>query len=235
MLSELFGNKNIERVLFFLFIHGKCYGTELQRQFQTALTPLQKALERLEKGEIITSFYEGKTRIYQFNETYPLLSELKLLLKKGYMHLPQEEKRAFLRQAQDVSLFWKKLSTISTLTLTSGKDYGEGRVTVSALGENILIFSEKGKWQNEIGFTNIFRWTYEGTRISLEHLRHGIEHPVFLFHLVRDKKNSLISQDPFLCRDDCYSGKLVLDSEGATLSWKVKGPHKNEVIEMRYE
>ncbi len=234
MIANLFGNKNVEDVLFFLLIHGRCYGTKLHKQFGTSLTPIQKALEKLERCELITSFYEGKTRVYQFNATYPLLTELKALVKKGYSLLSHEEKKRYLLKAQDVGPFWSKLSTVKAFTITSGKDQGEGSVTITQPREGVLLFSEKGKWHNEISFTNTFRWTFDEERISLEHLRHGIDHPVFLFHFVRDKKNSLISLDPFLCAKDCYQGRMLLEGEKMLLFWKIKGPKKNEEITVSY-
>ena len=75
MLQVLCGNKNVQRILIFLFVNGRGYGTLLQRSFKTSLTPVQKALERLERGGLLTSYYEGKTRLYQFNPAYPLLNE----------------------------------------------------------------------------------------------------------------------------------------------------------------
>ena len=50
---------------------------------------------RLEKGGLITSYYEGKTRLYQFNPAYPLMSELEQLLKKAYTLLPAHEKKDY--------------------------------------------------------------------------------------------------------------------------------------------
>ena len=54
MLEVLCGNKNVQRILVFLFVNGKCYGTQLHRSLGTPLTPLQKALNRLEKDGLIT-------------------------------------------------------------------------------------------------------------------------------------------------------------------------------------
>src|ERR1700758_4331532 len=95
MLEVLCGSKSVQRILIFLFVNGKCYGTQLHRSLKTSLTPLQKALNRLEKGNLITSHYEGKTRLYQFNPAYPLMSELEQLLKKAYTLLPGHEKKNY--------------------------------------------------------------------------------------------------------------------------------------------
>lgn len=60
MLATIFGNKNVEKILFFLLLNGHCYGRQLSRIFQQSITPFQKVLERLENGGIIVSFFEGK-------------------------------------------------------------------------------------------------------------------------------------------------------------------------------
>ena len=95
MLEYLFGGQQIEKVLFFLLINKRCYGRQLSKLFQEALTPFQKALDRLENSGLIVSFLEGKTRIYQFNPRYPFLEELKALISKAYTFLPQEKKDKF--------------------------------------------------------------------------------------------------------------------------------------------
>ena len=92
MLESLFGNVNIERVLFSLLVDERCYATQLKNKFNCSLSPIQQALERLEHGGIVVSFLEGRTRIYQFNPRYPFLEELKSLLEKGYLFLPDEIK-----------------------------------------------------------------------------------------------------------------------------------------------
>ena len=95
MLEPLFGSKSIEKILFFLLINDKCYGSQLSKVFEEALSPFQKGLDRLETGNILVGFLEGKTRIYQFNPRYPFLSELKAFLQKAYEFLPSEYKERF--------------------------------------------------------------------------------------------------------------------------------------------
>src|SRR5277367_4746065 len=95
MLGGLCGNKNIQKVLLFLFVNNKCYGAQLQRLLRTPLTSLQNALTRLEKGKIITSYYEGKTKLFQLDPAYPLLTELEQLLKKSYTLLSPQDKKLY--------------------------------------------------------------------------------------------------------------------------------------------
>lgn len=263
MLEGLCGNKNVTRILIFLFVNGKCYGTQLHRSLQTPLTPVQKALQRLEKGGIITSYYEGKTRLYQFNPAYPLLGELELLLKKTYTLLPAHKKKEYY-VAKDAPLttsqaphnnvnvlfaLWERLVGVTRLTFhakTKSKEdqgwngKGHGDVIVAREGPNKLTFNEKGSWQDsqgaEVSFSNVFRWTldrYSGM-ISLEHLRRGPEHPVFLFHLVPSGSNTLLSVDSHLCDGDTYFGQIRFDQHSLRLNWRVIGPKKNEEIDYFY-
>ncbi|MBN4066955.1 winged helix-turn-helix transcriptional regulator [Simkania negevensis] len=88
MLENLFGNPVIEKVLFYLLKNEKTYASQLYRTFETPLFSFQKALERLEKGGIIVSQKEGKTRLYFFNPRYPMLKALTLFLEKAYSFLP---------------------------------------------------------------------------------------------------------------------------------------------------
>lgn len=260
MLEALFGNKNVQNALLFLFVNGKCYGAQVQKQLKMPLTPIQKAFSRLEKGEIILSFYEGKTRLYQFNPSYPLLVELELLLKRAYSLLTPHEKRRFSYQSTDkppievnevqtLLAIWQRLGRVSHLAFhakTKSVDgggwngQGKGEVSVVHEGEQVLIFYEKGSWKDQNGqdidFSNVYRWTLDVKTkvISLEHLRRGNNHPVFLFHLALDGPNSLSSIDSHLCNGDAYFGKVISDPQSLRLKWRVIGPKKNEEIETYY-
>ncbi len=263
MLEVLCGNKTVEKILIFLFVNGKCYGTQLHRLLKIALTPIQKALIRLEKGNLIISHYEGKTRLYQFNPAYPLLHELELLLKKTYTLLPACEKKEYYvgkdvyalqpgQQAHNLQVlltFWNRLSKVRSLTFhakNQSKDphgwngKGQGEVSLTKPTPQILIFHEKGSWQgkqgDEVSFSNVFRWTLdrEACLISLEHLRQGVDHPVFLFHLAPSSGQSLASVDSHLCGGDTYFGQIHIDRFSLRLNWRVIGPKKNEEIDYFY-
>lgn len=259
MLEALVGNKNVQNILLFLFVNGKCYGAELQRQLQSPLTPIQKALARLERGEIIVSYFEGKTKLYQFNPSYPLLSELELLLKKAYSLLSPQDKIRFSYarnernpHASDIKALlaiWKRLGMVGHLVFhaaSKSKDdggwnaEGKGEVSVVREGDTVLIFYEKGTWKDQnsqdIVFSNVYRWTLDrGAKvISLEHLRRGVDHPVFLFHLALDGPASLSSIDSHLCASDAYFGRILFTPECLKLKWRVIGPKKNEELETFY-
>ena len=238
-------------------MNGKCCGTELHRALQTALTPLQKALARLEKGAVITSYYEGKTRLYHFNPAYPVLQELEALLKKTYTLLPPLEKKkyyviqdnpnskeryetlfAFLDKLQKIRRMTFSAKTQSAETGWSGK--GKGEVLLEKTDGSTFLFHEKGTWQNKEGeeftFTNLFRWTIDRHAgvIALEHLRRGMDQPVFLFHLAPTGPFSLSSVNSHLCEGDTYFGQIHLDPYSLRLNWRVIGPKKNEDIRYVY-
>lgn len=258
MLEALCGNPNIQKILLFLFVNGRCYGTQLHRSLQTPLTPLQKALNRLERGGLVASYYEGKTRLYQFNPAYPLMSELEQLLKKAYTLLPSQEKKNYYvskpsdhsaNKAQILVVFWERLTRVTQLTFnakTKSKEEqswngkGKGEVIVRKENDNVLIFQEKGTWQGkqgaEVGFSNTFRWTLDRSVgvISLEHLRRGPEHPVFLFHLAPSSKHTFSSVDSHLCKEDTYFGRIHFDAHSLHFHWRVIGPKKNEEIDYYY-
>jgi DeoR/GlpR family transcriptional regulator of sugar metabolism len=90
MLEFLFSNKNVEKVLMYLCIHGKVNASELSKTFKTSLDPVQKTLRKLEEGGLLASFLVGKTRVFQWNPRYPFLEEIQALAKKAYTFLPSQ-------------------------------------------------------------------------------------------------------------------------------------------------
>lgn len=95
MLENLFGNSVIEKILFFLLLNEKTYASELSRVFEIPLFSFQTALGRLEKGGVLVSFKEGKTRLYQFNPRFPMLKEFILFLEKAYTFLPKKFRQKY--------------------------------------------------------------------------------------------------------------------------------------------
>ena len=94
MLEYLFSNKNVEKILMYLCLHGKANATELRRAFDSALDPIQKTLRKLEQGGLLASFLEGKTRVFQWNPRYPFLEEIQALAQKAYRFLPPDIQEA---------------------------------------------------------------------------------------------------------------------------------------------
>ena len=96
MLAPLLGSISGERVLIYLFSRGEGYAREIARFYNTALSPIQKKLEKLEAGGILSSRLAGKTRLYSINPRYPFKTELENLLKKALTFYPPDEREALL-------------------------------------------------------------------------------------------------------------------------------------------
>jgi hypothetical protein len=90
MLEYLFSNKNTEKILIYLYLHGKANASQLSKAFTSSLDPIQKTLRKLEEGGLLVSFLEGRTRVFQWNPRYPFLPEIQMLAEKSYAYLPLE-------------------------------------------------------------------------------------------------------------------------------------------------
>lgn len=259
MFKSLFGCQSIEKILFYLLINERCYAQQIHRMLHTPLTPIQKALTRLEQGGILISYQDGKARIYQFNPDYPLLAELEMLLKKAFHHLSLNEKKGYYylaysnknerRQHQEILQFiWNALKKVTNVTLIAKslskqqvEWHRKGNGTVSVKHDNhTLIFQEQGHWQDEgeqlHHYHNRFRWTWDRLEglLSVEHLRLGEANPVFLFHLIPTKGQNLESLHPHLCGEDTYFGWLHYTELFLQLNFRTIGPKKNEEIQYIY-
>ena len=91
MLDILFGSKNKERVLVFLEGREEGYARQIANYYNCELSPLQNQLSKLELSGVLVSKMLGRTRMYYFNKSCPYLTELKMLLKKAIVFLPEEE------------------------------------------------------------------------------------------------------------------------------------------------
>ncbi|MCP5505274.1 MAG: hypothetical protein H7A38_00125 [Chlamydiales bacterium] len=265
MIKHLFGNQNIEHVLFFLFVNEKCYGAQLQTLLNLPLTPIQRALSHLEKNGIICSTLIGKKRLYEFNSIHPLRWEIESLLKKAYTLLPPERKKLYCyihrqrlsakqewkrkqRQTKNLSSFWERLLRVNTLsahvtTRTESQKIdrkGKATVWITMPSQRKIVFQEKGTWLSNgkphTQFRNTFQWSLdvEASLITLEHLRYGLGHPVFLFHLTPVNTHQLESVDAHLCGDDVYLGNISWNANTLLFHWRVIGPNKNEELTYSY-
>ena len=265
MPQEIFGSKSTAKILLFLFVNEKCYGTQIASLLDTPLTPIQKALQRLDRDGILASYYEGKLRMYRLNPTYPLRHELETLLKKAYHLLPCHEKKLYcfihrpkipfqeeIRRDRDkkeeLLKFWDILSQIRHLSFSARSRKEEesltkiGKATVEVVTPSTseIVFQEKGHWFQdqvpETAFNSSFRWTLDtqACLITLEHLRYGSTHPVFLFHLTPTKPFMLEAVDAHLCAADTYLGSISWSSAHIDFYWRIIGPSKNDELVYRY-
>ena len=118
---------------------------------------------------------------------------------------------------------------------------GKGQVILQDSSPDTVTFFEKGVWRgvqtkDEIAFTNVFRWKLdsENGNLSLEHLRFGIERPVFLFTLTPIEEHLFKSLKPHECKEDAYYGSVLFDAHYIHLNWRIMGPMKNEMVSVVY-
>jgi hypothetical protein len=98
MLEPLFGNKVVEKVLFYLLTYESGYIRGIANSFGIPVNGVSQQLKRLENGSIISSRLLGKIRLYSFNPGYPFLPELKAMLQKAIDVLPETELEKYYRQ-----------------------------------------------------------------------------------------------------------------------------------------
>jgi len=91
MLEPILGSKNAERVLMYILTREQGYAREIARFFGADADSVQKQLARLERGGILVSQSEGRTKLYRFNPRYSFLKELKALLSKALSFYPEDE------------------------------------------------------------------------------------------------------------------------------------------------
>jgi len=115
-----------------------------------------------------------------------------------------------------------------------------GDVTASKIKDSRITFTESGEWtavnHKTVSFFNVYRWSLieEGGIIRLEHLRFGIDNPVFLVDFAPVGNSILHSMTPHLCGADRYSATLSSNGGAVHLSWIVQGPTKSDEINCVY-
>ncbi|MBI3211254.1 MAG: hypothetical protein HYZ47_01015 [Simkania negevensis] len=137
-----------------------------------------------------------------------------------------------------ISTIWtllESLCAVDLFTLPTEKK-GKGVVLPYKEGDNQLILQETGRWEGEVSipYYNSFRFTKYSDFLSLEHLRFGKNHPVFLFDLVPQTEKGCISRSPHLCGEDLYHGGLETQEKGLLLMFDLKGPEIEERIYFTY-
>jgi len=95
-LQPILGSRSKERVLVFLFARGEGYAREMARFYGAGLNPIQKQLDRLEAGGVLSSRPAGRTRLYSLNPRYPFMKELRQVLAKAISFYPQADREQLL-------------------------------------------------------------------------------------------------------------------------------------------
>jgi hypothetical protein len=129
--------------------------------------------------------------------------------------------------------------TARSASATGWTGSATGVVVVQIPLPGVVILNESGTWRPERGpeqrFHNVFRWSLlEPALVRLEHLRFGVDRPVWLFDLAPATEGLWLPAGPHVCREDCYTAELRLADGGLSLDWTITGPRKQERIEYRY-
>lgn len=95
MLEVILGNRTAEKVLLYLAVHRQAYARQLERAFAVPLSVIQKQLLRLERGGVLVSRTIGRTRVFEFNPSYALASELQALLARALAFVPASERAPY--------------------------------------------------------------------------------------------------------------------------------------------
>src|SRR5258707_2313286 len=96
MLEPLLRSKSTERILIFLVAREDGHARDMARFFDADLYAIQKQLDNLEAGGVLTSRLVGRTRLYAFNPRYPFTGELKQLLLKTLSFYPEGEREKLM-------------------------------------------------------------------------------------------------------------------------------------------
>ncbi|MHC4450891.1 MAG: winged helix-turn-helix domain-containing protein [Planctomycetota bacterium] len=95
-LEALFGNRTAAKLMLYLFHYQEAYATGMARDLGSALSPVQRQLDKFEAAGLLISKMVGNTRVYSFNPKQPATKKLKALIQVFYEAMsPQERERLF--------------------------------------------------------------------------------------------------------------------------------------------
>lgn len=92
MLKPILDNPIKEKILLAVLVQKEVYARGISSTFGTYLLSVQNQLKKLERGGVLVSRLKGRTRLFSFNPRYPFISELKKLLEKAFLFVPNKDK-----------------------------------------------------------------------------------------------------------------------------------------------
>ena len=98
ILSGLFGNETVSKVLLYLVNYGSGYPRAISETFEISISQVQRQVERLEREGVLVSRMVGRTRLYSFNPRCFYFRELEGILKKTMDRLPEDLKEKYFRK-----------------------------------------------------------------------------------------------------------------------------------------
>jgi predicted transcriptional regulator len=109
MIKNLLGNETLEKVLLSVERYGQVYATDISKIFDIPVYCVQKQLAKMEQSGVLVSRFYGKVRLYEFNPRYPLLNELKTLLRKTFDFMSKQDIDKYYMKRQRPRLQGKSL------------------------------------------------------------------------------------------------------------------------------
>ncbi len=85
MLEVLFGNRTAGNLLLYLEGHSEGFANQIARDLGIPLNMIQGQLRRFERGGLLVGFYRKRNKIYRLNRFFPLLNELRAILRKALL------------------------------------------------------------------------------------------------------------------------------------------------------
>jgi len=92
MIEGIFGNLTAEKVLLHIFHYGSIHASAIAKDYDVALTPIIKQLERFEIAGILASKQAGRSRLYFLNPKSPFNQPISEILKIAYESMPLKER-----------------------------------------------------------------------------------------------------------------------------------------------
>lgn len=96
-LDKIFGNKNAERALLYLYHYNELHPSAVAQGLDTALTPIKNQLERFEAAGVLISKSVGRSRVYAFNKKSPLHKPFLAMLKIAYESIPLGQRQMIFK------------------------------------------------------------------------------------------------------------------------------------------
>ena len=92
-LQGILGNVTAERVLLHLFHYGEIHASAVAGDYEMAVTPVLRQLERLAQSGLLVSRQVGRSRVYQFDPRSPIATALKNLVQVAYEGIPLRDRQ----------------------------------------------------------------------------------------------------------------------------------------------
>ena len=95
MIESILGSAAAEKTLLWLDRFDTGYASEIARFSGLSTSQVNKQLAKFEEAGLIKARPAGRTRLYVWNPSNPLVAPLRTLLARAYELLPERERRAY--------------------------------------------------------------------------------------------------------------------------------------------